>query len=338
LRSKKKSGGVYLTYAADLSGDGLGAQAQRLMGIFSAAGALDFGYVHTPIKSIEVNPGDPHTTKHERDSYLCRVNQFFRLPSEVAGKSNSTWSFRSLSNRKIVWLRVVNTFARMFSLKVLIELPSSLPWSDANPDSYRKASDIIAPRVNAREKSTVTRIDIHIRRAVAPKVGRDGKAYDRYVPTEWYLDVLNFVVPFLRERGLKCELRIHTDMPEGRWKVPEDTTPGTLAMWKHHNFIDADGYLIDMSENLRTEFSKYGSVEMAQGWDPLEAIESMAQADILILCASSLSYVAGLLRGDRLTISPYFFHSPPSSWSQLSSDFVEGESERLLAQLKGKFD
>jgi hypothetical protein len=307
------------------------------MGIFSAARELDFGYVHNSIQSIEINPGDPHATTNDRDSYLSRVNQFFRLPGEALNKPYRSWIFRSLSNRKVFWLRLVNKIARRLSLKLLIELPSSLPWSDANPDSYRLASEVIAPRVNAHRKSAVIRIDLHIRRAVAPKVGRDGKPYDRYVPTEWYQEVLNLVVPFLQERGLKCEIRIHKDIPEGRWKVPEDTSPGTLAMWTHHNFIDADGYLIDMSEDLRSKFTQYGPVELAQGWDPLEAIESMAQADVLILCASSLSYVAGLLRGDNSTISPYFFHSAPSSWSQLSSDFLQGESERLLSQLEVQF-
>lgn len=328
---------MYLTYAADLSGDGLGAQALRIMGIFSAACELDFGYVHSPIQSIEINPGDPHATKQERITYLRRVNRFFRLPSELEDKPNITRSFRSLTNRKIFWLRVINKVARGLSLKVLIKLPSSLPWSDENPNSYRWASDIIAPRANSHGKSAATRLDIHIRRAVAPKVGRDGRAYDRYVPTEWYQEVLNIIVLFLHEKGLKCELRIHTDIPEGRWKVPEDTSPGTFAMWEFHNFIDAEGYLIDMSEDLGREFTQYGPVEIAQGWDPLDAIESMVEADVLILCASTFSYVAGLLRGDNLTISPYFFHRTPSSWSLASSDILQGERELLLSQLKSQF-
>jgi len=307
------------------------------MGIFSASRVLGFGYVHSPIESIEVNPGDPYLTMDERNSYLNRVNKFFRLPNGTVDKPNFVLVFRSLSRGKIALLRIANRIARSLSLKVFIELPSSLPWSDIHPDSYRWASKIIAPRLNTRAELSVIRIDVHIRRAVAPKLGRDGKAYDRYVPTEWYQDVLNFVVPFLHERELKCEVRIHTDIPEGRWKVPDDTSPGTLAMWTHHNFIDSEGYLVDMSEDLKREFTQYGPVEMAQGWDPLEAIESMAEADILILCASSLSYVAGLLRGDKLTIAPHFFHRPPSVWSQVSSDFLPEEREHLLAQLQARF-
>ena len=96
-------------------------------------------------------------------------------------------------------------------------------------------------------------------------------------------------------------------------------------MWHHHNFIDEDGYLKDMGEDLEQQFSEFGNVEMAREWSPLEALKSMIQSNVLIICASSFSYVAGLLRLSQLTISPVFFHTSPSSWKSISGSITTDE-------------
>jgi hypothetical protein len=336
LQEKSRDKGVFLTYAAKGSGDGLGAQAQRLLGIYSASRELNFGYLHTPILSIEVNPGDPHTTQGERIDYLRRVNDFFCLPSDTAHRPNRTFRLRSLSPRNLKLLKIVHRLANAFGLSVFVELPSSLPWSDKHPDTYNWGSSIVKSRMPARNQDEKFRIDLHIRRAVAPELGRDGKPYDRYVPTSWYEDILKVIVEFLKSKDVPYMIRIHTDIPKSRWKVPEDTTSGTLEMWRHHNFVDEDGFLYDMGEDLDEAFAGYGEIEVARDWDPLDALKSMSTTDILVMCASSLSYVAGLTRGRSWTISPPFFHSPLSDWSEISrtsSDLAQAELRARLDQM-----
>lgn len=325
--------GVYLTYAAADSGDGLGAQAQRLMGIYSAARELGMGYVHTPIKSIEVNPGDPHGSRADRLDYLLRVNSTFLLPSDTTTRPRSILRLASLSRRNVTSLQVIHRVARACGKAILVELPSSLPWSDWHPDSYERAAKIIRSRIPFREEENLFRVDVHIRRAVAPKLSRDGSPYDRYVPNAWYAAVLNEISQYLNSMTIPFIIRIHTDLPKERWKVPVDTTAGTLGMWKHHRLLDDEGFLVSQSEDLYSEFHEYGFVEIARDWDPLDALSSMTTANLLVLCASSFSYVAALLRTGAGSISPKFFHNPQTRWRLVPEIPAPGDLEALRTYL-----
>lgn len=338
LNTNHSGSGVFLTYAAHRSGDGFGAQAQRLMGIFSASRKLGFGYIHSEIQQIERNPGDPHATPIERAAYLHAVNALFELPSATLIKPARRWALGNLCNRNIFLLRQIHRVTKVLGIPVVFELPYSLPWSDAHPNSYRVAANEVRPRIQECDEGGTVRIDVHIRRALAPEFGNSGQAYDRYVSTDWYQEVIGVVVNFLQEMQRPYEILIHTDIPRTRWKVPEDTSPGTLAMWKHHDLFDKEGYLVNEGEDLQEAFSGFGTVEIAREWDPIDAMKSMVNADVLLICASSLSYVAGLLRDENLTVAPQFFHTSPTSWQTISSEMSDHERASLLHELSLQFE
>jgi hypothetical protein len=50
------------------------------------------------------------------------------------------------------------------------------------------------------------------------------------------------------------------------------------------------------------------------GGDPLDALNSMIHADVLMMAKSSLSYVAGLLNKRGLVIHEPYWHAPVSGW------------------------
>ena len=333
----RSTAGVVLTYNAQSARDGLGAQMQRLMGIYSASHELGLGYFHNPIQFIEKNPGDPDFSTEERCAYLNEVNALVDLPGLSLSNTKLRLPLSSLTTRRARLLQFIHRVAKAFGVTILVPLPSSLPWSDAFPDTYQWAAQIISPRIGSADTSSVATVDVHIRRAVSPAQGRDGEAYDRYVPTAWYSQVLETVVPFFQQKNIPSRIRIHTDIPSERWKVPADTSAGTLAMWQHHGFVDGEGYLVDFGEDLRSHLSQFGPIETAQEWSPLDALTSMVQADILIICASSFSYVAGLLRATRLTVSPYFFHQTPSHWQLIPTDMCERKQQSLRKALRDQF-
>jgi hypothetical protein len=62
-------------------------------------------------------------------------------------------------------------------------------------------------------------------------------------------------------------------------------------------------------------------------------MKSMVTADVLVICASALSYVAGLLRGEHLTVAPRFFHTNPTSWQAISTEISAQERACLIHQL-----
>ena len=331
--------GVFLSYAAHTSGDGLGAQAQRIMGIFGAAESLGFGYVHREIESIERNPGDPQTSASDRERYLRRANQIFQLPSGHPSRFVLKLGVKSLTEAKIRWLKILSSILKRCRLALLVEVTLPLPWSDLNPNCYAHAAAIMAPRISSSDKPSSFRVDVHIRRALAPVLGGNGLPYDRFVPTTWYEEVVRLVVETLTARDVKPHIRIHTDLPTKPWRVPSDTSVGTRQMWEFHGLINKQGYLIDLHEDLAQVFSIYAPVEVAQEWDPLDALQSMVEANLLITYASSLSYVAGLLRGNRPTVSPKFFHNCPSNWlvppREMSPEIGAQFAKDLEANLRG---
>ena len=329
--------GVFLKYASQECGDGLGAQAQRIMGIYSASHSLGLGYIHEEIQTIELNPGDPFSTVHERAIYLEKANSLFCLPSSTSVRPARSIRLQRLTRRDLFFIRQLNRMAKTFRFPIEVELPLSLPWSDENPDTYSVAADLIRPRIQMEGEGKIVRVDVHIRRALSPKVGNSGHAYDRHVSTDWYRGVVREIVSYLSDGNLQYEIRIHTDIPKARWKVPEDTSAGTLAMWKHHKLLDDDGYLVDQSEDLEKAFNDLGPITVAREWDPVDVIKSMATADILVICASSLSYVAGLIRGDKLTVAPIFFHTNPTNWQTISAEIIENEKIALHNRLSQQF-
>lgn len=315
--SPRKWHGVAICYWAEACGDGLGAQAQRLMGIFCAAQVLNIRYLHRQIRSIELNPGDPHEDLDARQDYLARVNQMFDLPSSVSGIASVNLRMKTLTPRKARVLKTIDRIAKLFRVGVLVEIESASPLLEPDPGLYHLAASHVSARIPARRSSTSFTIDVHIRRALAPQFGKGGRPYDRFVSTEWYREILTFVIDELTASDRAFAVRVHTDVPRNRWKVPSDTSTGTLAMWNHHGLVDSEGFLAALGEDIFREMEGVAEIEWAQEWDPLDALESMVNADLLIIYASSLSYVAGLLRMQRPTVSPTFYHATPQDWCTL---------------------
>lgn len=315
----------------------MGAQVQRLMGIFGLARELGVGYVHSPIRRIELNPGDPFSSPLERQDFLARVNSFFKLPSDSRPHLTVPRSFSGMTTKQSRKWLMVHKVACTAHTSFIAYFNSSLPWSNRCPEAYEHAAEIIRTRVPARQDTGSLRVDVHIRRALAPRWSPNGSPYERHVPTHWYLTVLDSISRVLGRLDTDPVFRIHTDMPGRPWKIPEDTSPGTMELWRSQDLVDANGYLQQPSEDLGRVFRRLGKIEVAAGWDPLDAIQSMVTADVLVTCASSLSFVAGLLRGPKVTIATPFWHTLPTSWIAISEGCMPSELSTLTDAITLKF-
>ena len=66
--------------------------------------------------------------------------------------------------------------------------------------------------------------------------------------------------------------------------------------------------------------------------DPIEALEAMATADLLMMSRSSFSYVAAILNEEGIVIYHPFWHSPLPEWIVASENETADET-RLLNQI-----
>lgn len=307
--------GVCLSYAGDKLGDGTGAQVQRIFGIFGLAAKLNFGYQRSAICTIEANPGDPFQTVDERSKFVSRVNDFFSLPSNRCSGNHhfeltprpqvSAWLLRTLT--------LLNRALRLTGLSLLVPICNPYPSADVFSGVYEVAPRSLGVTDLRRPLSNHLQVDMHIRRAVAPPLLPDGSSYERHVSTAWYRRVAESIS---QATGKELSFRIHTDLSKQRALNVRDqeVTASTRELWQDIGAIGPSGDLDTPWEDLALAFSDVGVVEMAYDWDPLDAIQSMVQADILVGSRSSFSFVAGLLRIDNPTIFPVFWHQVPGHW------------------------
>lgn len=330
-----KAYGVYLTYDATRHRDGLGAQTQRLMGVYAAAKKLNLGYHHTHILTIEPNPGE--TTEIVQDLVLF-ARQSFDMSEEDSIDFDWRISIKSLDKKSQAVLYFLNTFAMWLRLRISCLITYPYAVTDVYPDLYELPAKQIRKRFQNSNSDGVFRIDLHIRRSVVPRVDSSGAPYFRFLETKWYVQVLSSITSFMDQKRKPYLIRIHTDEISELWNVPPDLSVETRELWRDLGVIGEDGCLVPSVEPIEKVFSHFSNVEMARGWHPIQAMNSMISANLLVTYPSSFSYVAGLIRSRNPVISPKFWHKSPSWWLTLPQLIDEDPGPAIYSYLGFRFD
>ena len=77
----RSQGEVAVTYDQNAA-DGVGAQLQRIYGLYALSRALDIKYVHTPLGRVDYQGLMPMLTGRTDPDFVTRYNAFFSLPSD----------------------------------------------------------------------------------------------------------------------------------------------------------------------------------------------------------------------------------------------------------------
>ena len=326
--------GAYLTYDNDFSQDGLGAQCQRILGIHALSRSLKLGYVHSLIKQIEPNPGEPDYSTEQREDLVARVNQLVLLGKPASfDEFNEVRNYFRLGSRQIQALLKLDKDFKRLDRTVLVRIGNPYPYVNLNPTMYAETSRIVSLRVPESVVEDNNRIDVHIRRAVTPMRKLNGRKMRRHVPTDWYTSVLKCIYETMSDAGKQLRIRVHSDIPGKQWK-PTGVTEATRRYWDQHVEFDSEGYLrVSDYEDYVGVFGSLGQVEIARDWDPIDALYSMVSARFLVTSASSFSYFAGLLRLNRPVISPVYWNSPMPSWCSISQKCSRKDLIKLRSYL-----
>jgi hypothetical protein len=121
---------------------------------------------------------------------------------------------------------------------------------------------------------------------------------------------------------IKLLIRIHTDgIPKQElWTPPQETADGTIEYWQSLGVLNFSGDLILTSEDFPSQFQEFGNVEVIQDINPIKAWEMMASSDLLLMGKSSMSYIAGLVRGWRPVFYAKFWHAGLTSWLEVEEE------------------
>lgn len=329
---------VCFAYDNESMQDGAGAQALRIIAIYSLARHYKVGYVNHEILSIDSNPGDNLIDSESKMNFIKALNEFLNLSSYSCTAKSHTKKplpyyrlFRFLPFFQI-WLTFRSFLALFRSQHNLYVVQNPYFLIKHKSNIYQHFIDT-RPKLKNHRTKTEFNIQMHI-----PKAKVSSKQLsDRFLPTEWYLQILLPVIKVLREQGVAYKITVHTDVskPGAIWNVNDGVSEKTRNYLKENRLLDQNNSIALNYEDFTSTLSQLGDIQIATGISPLVAWEMMLNADLLLIGKSTFSFVPALMNSNGTVISPRFYPKGPDTWLTLDkpSDLTDRIASEIVAQV-----
>jgi Uncharacterised nucleotidyltransferase len=276
--------------------DGVGAQLQRIYGLYALSRGLHIKYVHTPLGRVGYQGLLPLLAGRTDPDFAARYNAFFSLPSDdfdLEGCERVRVHY--LDEDKVEHYR---EHAAATGRPVLLEAHEPYGYTDRHPAAYQ-ALRAVSPYRGYRATGPI-RVCIHLRR------GDHMVQRQRGLPNAYYVRACSAVVDVLRQQGAPFVVRLHTEVPPR----PYTLHPGISGLYLR---LDEPA-TIDPAEHALEDFQALPNLEMVLNVEPREALDDFATADVLILSRSDFGYLGGLLNPHGLVISAPTYHAALPDW------------------------
>lgn len=303
---------VFLTYNNEKLQDGVFAQIQRQLAIYSISKSLHFRFIYSPIIDLIVTQLDNFQNESEIKKFINKINNNFRLPS-----SSNFEDFDRVIDIEIpsvFYLFRVKFKYFTSNKKILVRITNPYKIMENYPISYKPSVEAFKKlkKINDLEGNFIV---AHIRRGISLDHVSPGEGISRMLNEEYYLEVLNKIST---ETSSFLKLIILTDAPESdflyepinkdysKWNQYEAYKRGRKVLIQGHKFA------------LINEMYK-GEVVVIRGGDLLQAFNFMKNAKFLIMSRSSMSYVGAVLNDKgRIFYPPNFWHKSQKNWIKSS--------------------
>jgi hypothetical protein len=307
-----------LTYASSIKKDGVGAQAQRLLAIYSLAKFLGVGYSHSPIQDVAIHPLDPYQSQQDYAEFLIRLNNFFDLPNIGL---NGSRALVKITLEEISQLKLLKQLLTSIITGNRFEIAIVNPYLlvDLQPRIYDFARRDLIAQTDANGTHPTPgykTIGVHYRQGVGGFVIQNGEKFPRELRIDYFLRAINLVLPDFSKENVK--LKVFSDVPASNtiFYPPADQ----MYLWTGTPRFENRSIEVISADLSAFKDIPGVDVEIFRGGDALEAIVQMQALDILILSKSSLSYVAALLAKNQKVIYPAgFWHPKHPGWIKLKS-------------------
>lgn len=300
------AGEIAVTYD-DSQTDGVGAQLQRIYGLYALSRSLHIKYVHTPLARVGYQGLLPLLAQRTDSDFAVRYNEFFSLPSDDFDlECCERVRVNNLTETEIEQYRqCVSTSGR----SILLQASAPYGYTDLHPVAY-EALRTVTPYRNYKAVGPI-RVCIHLRRGDNSVPGRKD-AHARLLPNAYYLRACQSVVDALQRQGVPFVVRLHTEIPTR----PYTLHPGMSGLYFQLN----KPATIDPAQYALEDFESLPNLETVVNVEPQEVLDDFATADVLILSLSSLGYLGGLLNSHGLVIYAPWWHAPLPDWLVATPD------------------
>jgi hypothetical protein len=124
---------VAVTYDQNAS-DGLGAQLQRIYGLYALSRALDIKYVHTPLGQVDYQGLMPLLSGRTDPDFAARCNSFFALPSDNFDLDGCERLLVPYPNEKRI--EHYRRYSAVTGRPVLLRAHEPYGYTDPHPEAY----------------------------------------------------------------------------------------------------------------------------------------------------------------------------------------------------------
>ena len=313
-------GQLAVTYDQQGASDGVGAQLQRIYGLYALARTLNINYVHTPLEQVGYQGFISLLNQTPDPGFVERYNAFFTLPSDdfdLAGCERI--KIHNLDHETVERYRAQ---AAATGRSILLETLLPFAYTDEHPAAYHALRDV-SPYRQHRPAGPV-RVCIHLRRGDNLPDSRR-----RWLPNSYYLRVCEQILAALQHHGVPFTIRLHSELPSRRYTL----YPGSPGLY----FEPEQPITIDPLDYALEDFDTLPNLEMVFNAEPLDAFRDFATADVLILSASSFGYLGGMLNLHGVVVfAPFTWNAPLPHWlvadaqGNLNQDEVAAKIADLL--------
>jgi hypothetical protein len=304
---------LVLTYDNNKMTDGVGAQLQRIYGIYSISRFLGVSYLHSPLTrvdyqglaALEENVADP--------GFHHEFNDLFQIESDVL--LTNDFQTIHLSNISVDLVRQLAALSDRHEINgrpSLVKLLLPYGIADRFPDCYEVCKEI-SPFASSGHEGGALRVALHVRRG--EQVLLDS---DRMLPNSYFVNVAKRVAQVLDSLRIDYQIELHTEVPSKEFLAQPDH-PGIANRISGPRVVSPDMFELK-------EFDVLPSLVPYINGTAIDCLRRLATADVLVMSRSSLSYVGGILNRNGVVLYHPFWHSPLSSWLNVDSD---GEFDRL---------
>lgn len=255
--------------------DGMGGQYQRIVGIIALANYYGAEYVHTPITEME-HIGDK--------SYLPVIENYFRIKDHwkpvTAYQYDEVYQMDEVDETMILKLKQkYHPQKNHKNILVNIFLPRRI--IDRRPELYLPIQSTLRSIKEQRllpfYDEHKTNIAIHIRRG---DVSQSENAF-RYTSIDYFKRVVEYFLKNVQNPNI-C---IFTEITEANKN-------------EFHEFQE----------------KQYPNTRIMADADVITTFDHLTQANILVMCKSSFSYLAGLYNPNQVIYVDNFWHAPLPNW------------------------
>jgi hypothetical protein len=294
--------------------DGVGAQLQRIYGIYAISRLLGVSYLHSPLavvgyqglSALEANVADP--------DYHHVFNEVFRLPSDVDRSACAEPALRLPNISPVVANELISRTKGSKTTLVLLASPHGV--ADNFPDCYgvcKQLSPFSAPARGGRP----LRVALHVRRGEQVVIDSD-----RMLPNRYFVSVARRVADALETLGLEYEIELWTEVPERDF---------IIGLYDHGiNGRLNEPFVARREMYGLEEFDALPNLVHRLNGRAIDCLEGLATADVLVMSRSSFSYVAAILNRNGIIMYHPFWHSGMSSWIDVDPD-GRFDTARLVA-------